>query len=142
MLAGINDGRFLLNGLRNRGNSARTAPLTTNERFLVERNGEPTALISSVGDFVKTFAPQMLKGIQDDAKRKGLDKLIAACLLVAPRKMVTAALDPDDNMFLEGAEAAGAGYLVTGNRRHFPGQWKTTRVVGVREFIETLLQSN
>jgi putative PIN family toxin of toxin-antitoxin system len=48
--------------------------------------------------------------------------------------------DPDDNIFLECAEAAHADYLVTGNQRHFPDQWKKTRVIGVREFIEILIQ--
>ncbi len=28
-----------------------------NDRFLVERNGEPAVLILSVNDYVKTFAP-------------------------------------------------------------------------------------
>jgi prevent-host-death family protein len=48
-----------------------------NERFLVERNGEPAVLIMSVTDFVKTLAPapDWLKDIQEHAKRKGLDKL-------------------------------------------------------------------
>ena len=48
-----------------------------NDRFLVERNGEPAVLIMSVVDFVKTLAPTpgWLKDIQSDAKRKGLDKL-------------------------------------------------------------------
>jgi len=48
-----------------------------NDRFLVERNGEPAVLILSVSDFVKTLAPapDWLTDIQKDAKRKGLDKL-------------------------------------------------------------------
>ncbi len=48
-----------------------------NDRFLVERNGEPAVLILSVDDFVKTLAPTpgWLKDIQADAKRQGLDKL-------------------------------------------------------------------
>jgi len=50
-----------------------------NERFLVERNGEPSVLILSVADFVKTLAPppDWLNDIQDEARRKGLDKLTA-----------------------------------------------------------------
>ncbi len=49
----------------------------SNERFLVERNGEPSVLILSVADFVKTLAPppDWLTDIQDEARRKGLDKL-------------------------------------------------------------------
>jgi prevent-host-death family protein len=48
-----------------------------NERFLVERNGEPAVLILSVADFVKTFAPppDWLEKSWDTAKRRGLDKL-------------------------------------------------------------------
>src|ERR1700682_545960 len=48
-----------------------------NERFLVERNGEPAVLILSVGDFVKTLAPppDWLEKSWASAKRGGLDKL-------------------------------------------------------------------
>ncbi len=48
-----------------------------NDRFVVERNGEAAVLILSVADYVKTLAPaaDWLTEIQDDAKRKGLDKL-------------------------------------------------------------------
>ena len=51
-----------------------------NDRFLVERNGEPAVLILSVTDFVNTLAPtpDWLKDIQAEAKRKGLDKLTMA----------------------------------------------------------------
>jgi prevent-host-death family protein len=51
-----------------------------NDRFLVERNGEPAVLIMSVTDFVRTLAPapDWLKEIQDDAQRKGADKLTMA----------------------------------------------------------------
>lgn len=48
-----------------------------NDRFLVERNGEPAVLILSVTDYVKTFAPppDWLEKSWDSAKRRGLDKL-------------------------------------------------------------------
>src|SRR5437667_7438266 len=48
-----------------------------NDRFLVERNGEPAVLILSVTDYVKTFAPppDWLEKSWDSAKRHGLDKL-------------------------------------------------------------------
>ena len=51
-----------------------------NDRFLVERDDESAVLILSVVDFVRTLAPppDWLKDIQDDAKRKGLDKLTMA----------------------------------------------------------------
>lgn len=59
---------------------------------------------------------------------------------VTPAVRASACSDPDDNMFLDCAEAARADYLVTGNQRHFPERWRKTRVVGVREFIEILIQ--
>lgn len=48
-----------------------------NDRFLVERDGEPAVLILSVADFVKTLAPppDWLQKSWDSAKREGLDKL-------------------------------------------------------------------
>jgi putative PIN family toxin of toxin-antitoxin system len=56
--------------------------------------------------------------------------------IVKPSRRIEAASDPDDNMFLECADAARADYLLTGNRRHFPTFWKSTKVIGVRDFIE------
>jgi len=48
-----------------------------NERFVVDRRGEPSVIIMSVKDYVDTIAPapKWLKDIQAEAKRKGLDKL-------------------------------------------------------------------
>src|SRR6266699_2692180 len=40
--------------------------------------------------------------------------------------------DEPDNRFLECAEAAQAHLLITGNKRHFPPAWKTTRSVNAR----------
>jgi uncharacterized protein len=49
---------------------------------------------------------------------------------------LTVCTDEPDNRFLECAEAAKAHFLITGNSRHFPREWKATRVVNAREFIE------
>lgn len=48
-----------------------------NERFVVDRRGEPAVVIMSVKDYIDTIAPSpdWLKKSWDDAKRKGLDKL-------------------------------------------------------------------
>jgi putative PIN family toxin of toxin-antitoxin system len=71
--------------------------------------------------------------------RKAADaiaRIRAIVLVVSPAVRVAAATDPDDNQFLECAEAAQAHYLVTGNIRHFPEAWKETRIVTPREFID------
>lgn len=55
--------------------------------------------------------------------------------VVAPTRRLDVTSDPDDNMFVECADAARADYLITGNRRHFPAFWKSTKVITSREFI-------
>jgi PHD/YefM family antitoxin component YafN of YafNO toxin-antitoxin module len=47
------------------------------ERFIIDRRGDPKAVIMSIQDFIKTIAPEpaVLKAIRDDAKAKGNDKL-------------------------------------------------------------------
>jgi len=54
---------------------------------------------------------------------------------VVPAKRVEVATDPDDNIFLECADAAAADYLITGNLKHFPKFWKKTKIVTPREFV-------
>jgi prevent-host-death family protein len=51
-----------------------------NERFIVERRGEPAVVIMSVQDFIRTAAPppDWLQKAWSGAKRRGLDKLTAA----------------------------------------------------------------
>ncbi|MGC1460586.1 MAG: putative toxin-antitoxin system toxin component, PIN family [Terracidiphilus sp.] len=56
--------------------------------------------------------------------------------LAVPRYSIAVTSDPDDNMFIECADAARADYLITGNLRHFPRFWKGTKVVSPREFME------
>lgn len=55
--------------------------------------------------------------------------------LIVPVRAVHVAKDPNDNMFLECADAARADYLITGNQRHFPKFWKQTKVITSREFV-------
>ncbi len=57
---------------------------------------------------------------------------------VAPSRLPQLTTDPDDNIFLECADAARADYLVTGNQRHFPRFWKKTKVINSREFLDII----
>ena len=54
---------------------------------------------------------------------------------LVPSRRLEVSGDPDDNRFLECADAARADYLVTGNLRHFPRFWKKTKIITPREFI-------
>ena len=50
-----------------------------NERFVVERRGEPAVVIMSVQDFIRTAAPppDWLEKAWNGAKKRGLDKISA-----------------------------------------------------------------
>lgn len=73
----------------------------------------------------------------DSAKvADAMTRIRASVSMVVPTVRVDAANDPDDNMFLECAQAGDADYIVTGNTRHFPKTWKKSRVVTPREFID------
>jgi uncharacterized protein len=55
---------------------------------------------------------------------------------VKPTGKVSVCDDPDDDIFLECAEAAAADYLITGNQRHFPAAgWGRLKIVTAREFL-------
>jgi putative PIN family toxin of toxin-antitoxin system len=54
---------------------------------------------------------------------------------IQPSQHLQIAADPDDNMFLECADAARADYLITGNARHFPRFWKKTKIITSRDFL-------
>jgi putative PIN family toxin of toxin-antitoxin system len=74
------------------------------------------------------------------------ERVIAAALNIIRDKgfwvktteKVLACTDPDDDVFLECAQAAGAAYLVTGNVKHFPATWRSTRIVTARRFLEIM----
>jgi len=57
--------------------------------------------------------------------------------IVVPSHRLEVASDPDDNIFLEWADKAGADYLITGHQKHFQQLWKirlaylVTSVIGI-----------
>jgi putative PIN family toxin of toxin-antitoxin system len=74
------------------------------------------------------------------AVRKGIRQQLLQLVknhshIVTPSRRLEICTDPDDNVFLEGADAARADYLITGNQRHVPRFWKKTKVITTREFI-------
>ena len=62
-------------------------------------------------------------------------------ILVVPKLIITASVDPDDNAFLECAAEAEAHYLVTGNKKHFPGTWEKTQVVNAHELVGFMIRA-
>jgi len=65
-----------------------------------------------------------------------LETIRTKAIWVRPSEPVRACSDPDDDVFLECAQASGASYLVTGNVRDFPLRWIATEVVTPRQFLE------
>ena len=70
-----------------------------------------------------------------------LARIRGSGLLVTPTMVVAAARDPDDNIFLECAYAAAAGFIVTGNIKDFPTEWYGTRIVTAREFLGVIAET-
>src|SRR5262249_46743892 len=70
-----------------------------------------------------------------------LQDLIRVATLVHPTRRISAALDEDDNRFLECARQAPADSLLTGNTRHFPfGTFEGTQIVSPSEFARLLME--
>lgn len=63
------------------------------------------------------------------------DLFVSRTRLIHPAIVLAECRDPDDNIFLECADAARADYLLTGNLRHFPVFWKNTKVINCRELM-------
>ena len=77
-------------------------------------------------------------GIRRGLQQQLIDLFRNRAYLIRPSRAIRAAADPEDDKFLECADAARADYLVTGNLRHFPRFWKTTKVITAREFLEII----
>jgi hypothetical protein len=69
-----------------------------NERFVIDRRGDPSVIIMSLRDYVDTIAPapQWLKDIQTASKRRGTGKLsmrqinsVIAAVRNQPKKKIT-----------------------------------------------------
>lgn len=74
------------------------------------------------------------------ASRRGLQLQLLQLIknrghLISPSRHIDATSDPDDNIFIECADAARADFLITGNRKHFPAFWKNTKIITPREFV-------
>jgi putative PIN family toxin of toxin-antitoxin system len=86
------------------------------------------------GEYRNVLSRRELR-IRKGLRQQFLQRIEDSSHLVSPSRQVRATSDPDDNIFLECADAARADYLVTVNQRHFPRFWKQTKIVTSREFI-------
>ena len=71
-------------------------------------------------------------------RRLAMELIAGRSKLVVPTRKLEISPDPDDNVFLECAEAARADYLITGNTRHFPRYWRNTKIINARELLDVI----
>ena len=90
-----------------------------------------SAILSEYQDILSRPELRIRKGVQ----QQFLQLIKSHAYLVSPSLKLYIARDPDDNIFLECADAARADYLVTGNQHHFPKFWKNTKIITSRDFI-------
>ena len=89
---------------------------------------------SILQEYGEVLARPVLK-IRKGLRQQFLQLIKNHSYIVAPTRKLEVTGDPDDNIFLECADAAKADYLVTGNQKHFPKFWKKTKVITSREFV-------
>ena len=77
-------------------------------------------------------------GIDPELIKESFDLIKSKAKKVKPRQRISESPDPEDNKFLECADAARADYLVTDNKRHFPASLSNTKIVNARELIEII----
>lgn len=90
-----------------------------------------TAILAEYREVLARRELRIRKGIRNQFLQLIEDRVRS----VAPRKRLSVTRDPADNIFLECADAARADYLITGNQKHFPAFWKSTKVINSREFM-------
>jgi uncharacterized protein len=68
-------------------------------------------------------------------------RITEATVLVHPTRTLSVSPDESDNRFLECAQEARAGYVVTGNKRHFPfPEFEGIKIVSPAEFARILME--
>ncbi len=113
------------------------------ERMVLNLALSPSVVLFVTPDILAEYQTVLERkkfGIDARLLKESLLLLKANAITVFPKHSVAVSPDPDDNRFLECAQTAGADYLVTGNKRHFPGWWKHTQVLNSREFLEIISQ--
>ena len=118
---------------------------------LLTPKGNPARIIdlAAEGALGPILSPAILAEYQNVLVRKKfgftshsvkmiLDSLKRISVEVVPSESIHVCWDSADNKFVECAAAAGADFLITGNQRHFPKQFKSVRIVSPSEFLKSI----
>ncbi len=109
--------------------TALTFALTAPARLLVSRE--------VLAEYAEVLSRPELH-ISPSGRTNLMELITTRSRLVVPKRKLAVCADPDDDMFLECAEAAAADYLITGNKRHFPAYWRNTKIINARELREVI----
>ena len=90
-----------------------------------------------VSEYAMVLARPELK-IRRNMRQQLLQLIKNHTRVVTPSGVAQVTSDPDDNIFVECADASRADYLVTGNQRHFPKFWKNTKIISSSEFLSVI----
>ena len=90
-----------------------------------------------LAEYAAVLARRELK-IRKGLRRQFLQLIRNHSQVIVPSRLPQVTSDTDDNMFVECADAARADYLITGNQRHFPKFWKSTKIISSREFLDVI----
>jgi len=90
-----------------------------------------------LGEYSAVLARPELK-IRRGLRQQLLQLIKDHSRVVVPSHLPQITTDPADNIFIECADAARADYLVTGNERHFPRFWKSTKIISSSEFLNLI----
>ena len=90
-----------------------------------------------VSEYAMVLARPELK-IRRNMRQQLLQLIKNHTRVVTPSRVAQVTSDPDDNIFVECADASRADYLVTGNQRHFPKFWKNTKIISSSEFLSVI----
>lgn len=90
-----------------------------------------------VSEYATVLARPELK-IRRSLRQQLLQLIKNHAHVVTPSNIPEVTSDVDDNMFIACSDACRADYLVTGNQRHFPKFWKSTKIISPREFLNVV----
>src|SRR5215472_12002769 len=72
---------------------------------------------------------------QQERVKALLDGIEEVAVAVRPSRTITVSTDNEDNRLLDCAEAAQADFLVSGNPKHLPKSFGTSRIITPRDFL-------
>jgi len=105
---------------------------------LIQRQGLSLYISESIMNEVAGTLLQKFNWTEAEA-RWFLPPLWERCIILRPTIRLKVCPDPDDNHILECARAGQADFLITGNAKHFPKSYETTKVISPRQFLQMFL---